>query len=425
MNKKMIKTLHILLLLLQLLFCGTVRADIFDRLRQEDGPFLDSAIEKDTSGFYYRSGVDYRPLPRPKDAQVLLMQRGSLGCSGFDFLSSFNNTFSAQAMQDYLKNMSAEAMAAAPMLLLEYVSPTLADIVKHFDSITNMRLGLRYAQCEDIEKAAGDYLNRLRKKSEMECIKSSNYEDIDTAIKKCKEQTDPFAFLKDKDRIPLIQGGKINVLSDALEKINANEETKKFILETIPETVITKEGVQQVPPAKTLGDIIEENRKEYLTGLEDLLNEYLETKEINQEQLKEFSTPSSILTEYQLKNIALLSPETRYIALTKVASELAFWKTLNSFEDELEALRKAIQNPATDDTHKDKLKEKYQFVKDKIQALETERNHVREFNEVMVTILEEADKERLRTLILDDGTKVIIAEEKEIEDKGLLLLTEE
>ena len=68
---------------------------------------------------------------------------GSKGCSGFDLASSFNSTFSEQILADYLKNISSSAIAAAPMLLLEYASPTLADIVKHFNAMTNMRLRLK------------------------------------------------------------------------------------------------------------------------------------------------------------------------------------------------------------------------------------------------------------------------------------------
>ncbi|PIP19667.1 MAG: hypothetical protein COX41_01690, partial [Candidatus Omnitrophica bacterium CG23_combo_of_CG06-09_8_20_14_all_41_10] len=95
---------------------------------------IDSAISEDRSGFYYRGGIDYRPTVPPDEPQVgYSILSGSPGCSGFDLASSFNSVFSEQILADYLKGISSEAMAAAPMLLLEYVSPTLADIIKHFN----------------------------------------------------------------------------------------------------------------------------------------------------------------------------------------------------------------------------------------------------------------------------------------------------
>ena len=151
---------------------GISYADIFSKDDTTSPYTIDSAISEDRSGFYYRGGLDYHPNVPPDEPGVgYSIISGSKGCSGFDLASSFNSVLSEQIMADYLKSISSSAMAAAPMLLLEYVSPTLADIVKHFNAMTNMRLGLRYAQCEDIEKAAGEYMDKLRKKSENECVK--------------------------------------------------------------------------------------------------------------------------------------------------------------------------------------------------------------------------------------------------------------
>ena len=201
-------------------------ADIFTK--DNANPYtIDNAISEDRSGFYYRGGVDYNPPVSPEAPGVgYSIISGSKGCSGFDLASSFTSTFSSQVLTDYLKNISSSAMAAAPMLLLEYASPTLADIIKHFSAMTNMRLGLRYAQCEDIEKAAGEYMDKLRKKSEDECVKEKQSQgiDIDSALKACKEGKDPFAFLKNAEGIPLAQGGKIDILADIFKKINIPEQ---------------------------------------------------------------------------------------------------------------------------------------------------------------------------------------------------------
>ena len=102
---------------------------------------IDNAVSEDRTGFYYRGGIDYRPQVLPEEPGVgYSILSGSKGCSGFDLASSFNSAFSEQILADYLKGISSSAIAAAPMLLLEYVSPTLADIVKHFNAMTIERI---------------------------------------------------------------------------------------------------------------------------------------------------------------------------------------------------------------------------------------------------------------------------------------------
>ena len=212
----MIKVIIFISLLLALR--NNVYADIFSN--GDTGAYtIENAVSEDKSGFYYRGGVDYRPQVLPDEPSVgYSIVSASQGCSGFDFATSFNNLFKEQVFEDYLKNLSSSAMSAAPMLLLEYVSPTLADIVKHFSAMTNMHLGLRYAQCEDIEKTAGEYMDKLRKRSESECVKDKVTQgvDIDSALKACKEHNDPFAFLKDVNGIPLLQGVKLMCLPISL-----------------------------------------------------------------------------------------------------------------------------------------------------------------------------------------------------------------
>lgn len=398
-------------------------ADVFERLANQKKEALSTSIESDSSGFTYRSGVDYNLNVEPNDPQIYLAQSSSLGCSEFDFASSFRNLFSANVMEDYVSSMASEVMAAAPMLLLEYVSPTLADVVKHFNSLTNLKLGLRYAQCEDIEKAVSDKMSKLRKKSEMECIKSKPYDDLDRAIRECKNQSDPFAFLKDSAGIPLGLGGQINILKDALKRIGASEEDEEFAEETIPETVIKKDGVKQVKEKKAIKQVLAENREQFFEDLTGLMAQYLETRAVSREDLNKFSVPGVPLTELQLKNIALLDSSVRQVALAKLSSELAYWKTLSQFEKNIELLEKTLQDPSiTDDTFKDLLREKYKFIKEKIELIKKEREFLNEYNSVMATILEEADRERLKTLIIQDGSDEFNAqEEKEELRSGFLI----
>lgn len=415
-------------LLVLILASGNISyADIFSN--DDTNPYtIDTAISEDSSGFYYRGGVDYRPVVSPDEPQVgYSILSGSKGCSGFNLASSFNSVLSEQILADYLKGISSEAMAAAPMLLLEYASPTLADIIKHFNAMTNMRLGLRYAQCEDIEKAAGEYMDKLRKKSESECIKEkvSTGIDIDSALKACKEGKDPFAFLKDADGVSLAQGGKIDVLSDIFKKINIPRERKEFIESVVGETTITASQVENNKGEKSIYKVNEEFRDETSKSLFSLVDEYLNSKTVSSDSLKELSLPNNPLTEEQIKNITLMPKAKQYIAVAKIASDIAFFKTIAKYRQAMDDLLEAVRAPELDDVQRGVLERDYDYLKGNLERFKEERQIYKDYNESVAGILLESEKEKLSTIINDDGSSSYFDDDSDKRDKNEMYLPEE
>jgi hypothetical protein len=399
-------------------------ADIFSK--DDASPYtIDNAISEDRSGFYYRGGIDYRPTVPPDEPEVgYSILSGSKGCSGFDLASSFNSVLSEQILADYLKGISSEAMAAAPMLLLEYVSPTLADIIKHFNAMTNMRLGLRYAQCEDIEKAAGEYMDKLRKKSESECVKEkvATGLDIDSALKACKEGKDPFAFLKNAEGIPLAQGGKIDVLSDIFKRINIPQERKEFIESVVGETTITASQIENNKGEKSIYKVNEEFRDENSNKLFSLVDEYLNSKSISTDSLKELSLPNNPVTEEQIRNIALMPKAKQYIAIAKISSDIAYFKTITKYRQAMDDLLESMRAPGLDDVQRGVLEWDYNYLKEKLERFKEERQIYKDYNEAMAGILSEFEKEKLNTIINDDGTDSYFDENTEKQDRQEMYL---
>ena len=402
-------------------------ADIFTK-DATNSYTIDSAVSEDRSGFYYRGGVDYRPTVPIDDPRVgYSILSGSKGCSGFDLASSFNSAFSEQILADYLKGISSSAIAAAPMLLLEYVSPTLADIVKHFNAMTNMRLGLRYAQCEDIEKASGEYMDKLRKKSESECIKEkvATGLDIDSALKACKEGKDPFAFLKNAEGIPLAQGGKIDVLSDIFKRINLPQERKELIESVVGKTTITSSQIENNKGEKSIYKVNQELREETSDRLFSLVNEYLNSKNISGDSLKDLSLPNNPVTEEQIKNIALMPKAKQYIAVSKISSDIAYFKTISQYRQAMDDLLEAMRAPGLDDVQRGVLERDYNYLKEKLERLKEERQIYKDYNEAMTGILSESEKEKLNTIINDDGTTSYFSDSSEVQDNKEMYLPEE
>ena len=389
---------------------------------------IDNAVSEDRTGFYYRGGIDYRPQVLPEEPDVgYSILSGSKGCSGFDLASSFNSAFSEQILADYLKGISSSAIAAAPMLLLEYVSPTLADIVKHFNAMTNMRLGLRYAQCEDIEKASGEYMDKLRKKSESECIKEkvATGLDIDSALKACKEGKDPFAFLKNAEGIPLAQGGKIDVLSDIFKRINLPRERKELIESVVGKTTITSSQIENNKGEKSIYKVNQELREETSDRLFSLVNEYLNSKNISGDSLKDLSLPNNPVTEEQIKNIALMPKAKQYIAVSKISSDIAYFKTISQYRQAMDDLLEAMRVPGLDDVQRVVIERDYNYLKEKLERFKEERQIYKDYNEAMSGILSESEKEKLSTIINDDGTTSYFSNSSEAQDKKEMYLPEE
>ncbi len=402
-------------------------ADIFTK--DDTMPYtIDSAISEDRSGFYYRGGVDYRPqVPAEEPGVGYSILSGSKGCSGFDLASSFNSTFSEQILADYLKGISSSAIAAAPMLLLEYASPTLADIVKHFSAMTNMRLGLRYAQCEDIEKAAGEYMDKLRKKSESECVKDKVAQglDIDSALKACKEGKDPFAFLKNAEGIPLAQGGKIDVLSDIFKKINIPNDRKDFVKSVVGETTITSSQIENNKGEKSIYKVNDDFRTETSDKFFSIVSEYMNSKTVSTDSLKDLSLHNNPVTEEQIKDIALMPKAKQYIAVSKLSSDIAYFKTISQCRQAMDDLLEAMRAPGLDDVQRGVLEKDYNYLKEKLERFKEERQISKDYNEAMSGILSESEKEKLSTIMNDDGTTSYFSDSSEVQDKKEMYLPEE
>ena len=404
---------------------GISYADIFSKDDTTSPYTIDSAISEDRSGFYYRGGLDYHPNVPPDEPGVgYSIISGSKGCSGFDLASSFNSVLSEQIMADYLKSISSSAMAAAPMLLLEYVSPTLADIIKHFNAMTNMRLGLRYAQCEDIEKAAGEYMDKLRKKSEDECVKEKQSQgiDIDSALKACKEGKDPFAFLKNAEGIPLAQGGKIDILADIFKKINIPDDRKDFVKSVVGETTITSSQIENNKGEKSIYKVNDEFRTDTSGKLFSLTEEYLNSKTVSDDSLKELSLPNNPVTEEQIKDITLMPKAKQYIAVSKISSDIAYFKTIAQYRQAMDDLLEAMRAPGLDDVQRGVLQRDYDYLKEKLERFKEERQIYKDYNEAVAGILSESEKEKLNTIINDDGTSSYFSDSLETQDKKEMYL---
>ena len=137
----------IIIFLYVILFCANAKADIFTA-NDNNQDQVTSSVSSDKSSYSYQAkGLDYNLPTNTTSINISAKTNFSLGCSGYDFNTSFLKQFNAQALENDVVSQGQQVMAAAPLLLLDYASPTLADLIKHFQALANGRLGLDIMRC--------------------------------------------------------------------------------------------------------------------------------------------------------------------------------------------------------------------------------------------------------------------------------------
>ncbi len=415
------------LTILFLFLCIPCSADIFDRLNsQENKNLLEQAISKDERGYYYRGYTDYNLSTPPNDPQISTTTTASLGCSNFDFGTNFINQFKAQALSNTLASLGKEALAASPMLLLEYASPTLADLLKHFSTSSSLKLGLLYAQCEDIERAVGNDVDKLRKKSEKACVDSKNGDDLDIAIKECKGQKDPFAFLKDSQGNYLLNGGKINVLQDIFDKLNLGKETKDELLKRSPNKVITSSSIQNNGAEESIETALYNYREEYFNDINDLYTSYQnDSNSITKDQLDSMSMPGVPITKNTLDSLAMFDKYDRQLKFSQMASSLANFKTVNKYREYIDQINSVKLTTVLDEDESKYFDSLAKYYEDSIKTIESNTAMRKEQASILEDTISEAERRKLRAISELNTSDKNNEEDKIIANKGLLMIGED
>ncbi len=400
-------------------------ADVFDNLKKDLDLNLIQAVDQDTRGYYYDTVSDNNFKPIPNDPELSSRTTASLGCSGFDFNSNFLNQFKLEALSGQLASLGKEVVAASPMLLLEYASPTLADLLKHFDSVIRMKLGMLYAQCEDIENAAGDKVTHLRKESERECIDKAQGMDMESTIKLCKQQSDPFGFIKDLKGAPLKDGGEINLIKDALDRVLAKDDDKEKMQKRIPNTIITSNGIETTNPEQNIEHVLADKRKEYFDKIADIYERFtMDPNSVSREDLDSISIPGVPITKSRLNDLVMLDKNDRLLKFAQISSSLARYTTIKEYETHREVLKKAINNAETKEFERTELNNDLVYIDESIKRVNEDQGLRDSHAEIIKDSIVEADRRRLRAMTELNTSDQYSKESNDTIRKNMLMISE-
>ena len=115
----------------------------------------------------------------------------------------------------------------------------------------------------------------------------------------------------------------------------------------------------------------------------------------------------------------------QYIAVSKISSDIAYFKTISQYRQAMDDLLEAMRVPGLDDVQRVVIERDYNYLKEKLERFKEERQIYKDYNEAMSGILSESEKEKLSTIINDDGTTSYFSDSSEIQDKKEMYLPEE
>lgn len=112
----------------------------------------------------------------------------------------------------------------------------------------------------------------------------------------------------------------------------------------------------------------------------------------------------------------------QYIAVSKLSSDIAYFKTISQYRQAMDDLLEAMRAPGLDDVQRGVLERDYNYLKEKLERFKEERQIYKDYNEAVAGILSESEKEKLSTIINDDGASSYFSDSTETQDKKEMYL---
>ena len=212
------------------------------------------------------------------------------------------------------------------------------------------------------------------------------------------------------------------MLSDIFKKINIPNDRKDFVKSVVGETTITSSQIENNKGEKSIYKVNDDFRTETSDKFFSIVSEYMNSKTVSTDSLKDLSLHNNPVTEEQIRDIALMPKAKQYIAVSKLSSDIAYFKTISQCRQAMDDLLEAMRAPGLDDVQRGVLEKDYNYLKEKLERFKEERQINKDYNEAMSGILSESEKEKLSTIMNDDGTTSYFNDSSEAQDKKEMYL---
>lgn len=297
------------------------RADLFDQARRA----MNVNVGRfDSTGVSVRGGVGIQTGQTPNSLTLLRVNTSVGGpCGSFDFGASIRQAF--DELPEMFEGLIGAVISSLPMAILCYASPTLCDLAKHWQALSNLAIQARYGHCQQIQTAMAYGAMRLRGGQTSQCLEdeANSGASLSEAMRTCNGEVSSVRSPSGDNR------ASYELVGGVLEASGASQETQTLANELLGTITISASGgrigANHDRRAGAMLRRFEGHQSEAGQALNVALEELRQTGEVSEATLREISVPGQPVPRAALEALlALRGDRVRYDAMAgKLTTGLA------------------------------------------------------------------------------------------------------
>jgi hypothetical protein len=332
-------------------------------------------------------------------------------CGRIDMKSTLRSTLGNVLNSNYFGDMGKDIIAASPMLLTCYFSPTWCAILKHSQISAHWLSKMRLDQCSLVDKYV-DHRVEDYYQERQSCVRQAidqNGGDMESAMQACNGNSlwqgglSNWAGAKNGDKVTtnrLIESSAKWAGMDGSDSRNSLDLVKALVGDTVISqgSVSVEYGPQKaaLTPRTYLQSISRTTHDKLCEGLVKKVAESDVTTPIEQvvsdQDLKDLSpdTDHVLVDRQTIQSLAVMGPRQRTFACQKLSDAMAMSIFSTDVNRSLDILSTLSQNPNLPDNRRAEIEAKRKALKDQIELTVTLQNtRNRPLNEILSQINEE------------------------------------
>lgn len=335
-------------------------------------------------------------------------------CGRIDFKSTLRASLSNILDAKYFGDMGKDILAASPMLLTCYFSPTWCAILKHSQVNAHWLSSMRLDQCSLVDKYTDSRVDEFYQERQ-NCVRKAiekNGGNMEQAMESCKGSN------VWKADIANWAGGKYgekattNRLIDSSAKWAGMDDTESqgslnLVKALVGDTVVSRGnisveyGPRSTPlTPRTYLQSLEKATYDRLCGkiikkVDDAGGRVSVDRLVSDDDLKELSpnTENLLVDRQTIRSLAYMSPKQRGIACRKLSDVVAMTVFSTDVNRSLDLMTTLSQNPNLPPQRKAELEQKRKALKEQIElTVDLQRQRNEPLNQVLSQINEEGRK---------------------------------
>lgn len=321
-------------------------ADVFEHVRPTD-THLRQVLAEDRAAYYEKTPGSDRAgsFERVADLKVL----GADNLARPQGLRDMDKAFDVFLLEELSKDREYKGLVAPghPLLLLEYASPVLADVVKHYRVSAYERLAIEQARLAEIERATESARDRLGRQSERACLERNESRGLVAAMRICQNAPKAFDSLVSVNGEDTLADGRrrIHVLVQALARLGLDKAHIDNLVDIAGDQVLSEGGQEEHLPAFTFEEKLDAEREKLAGAWREALDKVHTTGKVTAIKLEELSLPGVPVTLRTLADLELMDTQESSAALLKLSAALALVHVRQQYRDAAGYLDLCVQDP--------------------------------------------------------------------------------